>query len=169
MTYTVTMPDLGQTTSEGKILKWLKSLGDKVAKGETLLEVETDKAMVEVEAFAGGYLRQVTTQEGDMAAALSPIALLTDSPDEPIESPAPESPVSAASDRAAPWAPDGFPASKSGAIAPAARRLAKGLGLDVGLVPGTGKGGLVTRADVETPLGQSEPTPSSSLWPGWPR
>lgn len=144
------MPDLGQTTSEGRVLKWLKSLGDKVAKGETLLEVETDKATVEVEAFAGGYLRQVMSQEGEMAAALSPIALLTDSPDEPIESPASKSPAAAASAQAAPSAPAGaFPAPKSGAIAPAARTLAKELGLDVSLVPGTSKGGLVTRADVQ--------------------
>jgi len=150
MTHTVIMPDLGQTTSEGRVLKWLKSLGDKVAKGETLLEVETDKATVEVEAFAGGYLRQMTAQEGEMAATLSPIALLTDSPDEPLESPASKSPVSAASAQAAPSAPAAaFSAPKRGAIAPAAGRLAKELGLDVSLVPGTGAGGLVTRADVE--------------------
>jgi pyruvate dehydrogenase E2 component (dihydrolipoamide acetyltransferase) len=164
MTHTVIMPDLGQTTSEGKILRWLKSPGDKVTKGEALLEVETDKATVEVEAFATGYLRAVMAQEGEMAAALAPIAILTDSPDEPFERPGAKASAAAVPTAAAPPAPAGSaPAPKGGAVAPAARALAKELGLDVSKVPGTGAGGLVTRADVERYAASQGAAPAEAL------
>ena len=58
MKHVIIMPDLGQTTSEAKIVSWLKNPGDKLAMGEPLLEVETDKATMDVEAYVGGYLRK---------------------------------------------------------------------------------------------------------------
>jgi len=81
------MPDLGQTVSEGKILKWLKKPGDKVSRGEFLLEVETDKVTMEVESYVSGYLRAILIEQGQMGSALSPIAIVTDSSDEPFEHP----------------------------------------------------------------------------------
>src|SRR3990170_2979229 len=78
MTHTIIMPDLGQTTSEGKILKWLKKPGDKVSRGEFLLEVETDKVTMAVEAYVSGYLRAILVEEGQMASAMSPIAIVTE-------------------------------------------------------------------------------------------
>ena len=57
MKHVIIMPDLGQTTSEAKIVSWLKAPGDKLAMGDPLLEVETDKATMDVEAYVGGFLR----------------------------------------------------------------------------------------------------------------
>ena len=86
MTHSVIMPDLGQTMAEGKILRWLKKPGDTISKGEALLEVETDKVTMEVESYRGGYLRAILVPEGEMASAMSPIAILTDHADEAYES-----------------------------------------------------------------------------------
>src|SRR5215471_18293887 len=84
MKHTIIMPDLGQTTSEAKVVRWLKDLGDKVSAGEPLLEVETDKATMEVEAYVGGYLRKKLAEEGNLVSAMSPIAILTDAPEEAL-------------------------------------------------------------------------------------
>src|SRR5580700_11105904 len=82
MTHNIIMPDLGQTVAEGKILRWLKKPGEPVARGEALLEVETDKVTMEVESYRSGYLRAILVGEGEMASAMSPVAVLTDRADE---------------------------------------------------------------------------------------
>ncbi|NJD02740.1 MAG: biotin attachment protein [Ruminiclostridium sp.] len=60
----IVMPPLGETMDEGKIIQWLKKEGDKVERGEALLEVETDKVTMEVEAFGSGILRKIIVEEG---------------------------------------------------------------------------------------------------------
>src|SRR5207245_9007079 len=87
MTHKVIMPDLGQTVSEGKIVRWLKKPGDKIEKGESLFEVETDKVTMEVEAYKAGYLRELLVAAGETAVAMTPIAILTDPPDEADRTP----------------------------------------------------------------------------------
>lgn len=84
MTHKVIMPLLGETMEEGTITRWLKKEGDRVERGEPLLEVETDKANLEVESFFTGYLRKILLEEGETAKAGEVIAYITDSPDEPI-------------------------------------------------------------------------------------
>ncbi len=158
MTHTIIMPDLGQTTAEGKILRWLKKPGEKVSKGEHLLEVETDKVTIDVESYASGYLREVLAAEGEIVSALAPIAVVTDAAEETYESSAsnPSAPAvgsgqafaAAPSFAPAPCAPTPTPTG-SVAVAPAARVRAKELGVDLSLVRGTGPGGLITRKDVE--------------------
>jgi pyruvate dehydrogenase E2 component (dihydrolipoamide acetyltransferase) len=151
MKHIVIMPDLGQTTSEAKIVSWLKSVGDKLAMGEPLLEVETDKATMEVEAYVGGYLRKTLANPGDMVAASNPVAILTDTPDEdygeePKAQSAVTTPVTVPEKTFA-----AAPTRSSGPIvaAPAARVLAKQLGIDLSAVPGSGPQGLISKADVE--------------------
>ncbi len=78
MVHKIIMPDLGQTTAEGRILKWLKKPGDRVARGEALFEVETDKVTMEVEASTPGYLRECLVAEGELASSGSSLAILTD-------------------------------------------------------------------------------------------
>ena len=85
MRHVIIMPDLGQTTSEAKIVSWLKKPGEKLAMGEPLLEVETDKATMDVEAYVGGFLRKKLANEGDMVAASNPVAILTDTLDEEFD------------------------------------------------------------------------------------
>ena len=74
----ITMPKLSDTMEEGTILRWLKQIGDAVAKGEVLAEVETDKADMELEAEHGGTLSEIRIKEGDSAAVGAVIAVLND-------------------------------------------------------------------------------------------
>ena len=87
----VTMPQLGMAQDAGKIVSWLKAPGDAVAKGDALLEVETDKAVMEVEAQAGGYLTHVTAAEGDDVPVGQVIARISDSAEG--DGPAPAKPA----------------------------------------------------------------------------
>jgi pyruvate/2-oxoglutarate dehydrogenase complex dihydrolipoamide acyltransferase (E2) component len=81
MPHDVTMPQLGMAQDAGKIVSWLKAPGDKVAKGDALFEVETDKATMEVEAQASGYLTHVMAQEGQDVPVGQVIAHISDSAD----------------------------------------------------------------------------------------
>jgi pyruvate dehydrogenase E2 component (dihydrolipoamide acetyltransferase) len=139
MQHNIILPDLGQTTSEAKIVQWLKKPGDYVSRGEAIVAVETDKVDMEVEAFESGYLRELLVVEGSMASALAAVAILTDAPEEAYDRPGEEKAEPAP---AAPVAP-------TVVAAPAARALAKELGVDLTRLVGTGPKGLITRADVQ--------------------
>lgn len=139
MQHNIILPDLGQTTSEAKIVQWLKKPGDRVSRGEPIVAVETDKVDMEVEAFEGGYLRKLLVEEGSMASALTPVAILTDTPEETYDG--------LGEQKSKPPGP-AHPPRVSNA-APAARALAKDLGVDLAQVEGTGPKGLITRADVQ--------------------
>ena len=143
MVHTITMPDLGQTVSEGKILKWLKKPGDKVSRGEFLLEVETDKVTMEVESYVSGYLRAILIEQGQMGSALSPIAIVTDGSDEPFDRP-PEGPGSPDSSVEASDSTPSRASSVSQKVlaAPAAISAARESAVDLAAVRGTGPGGL---------------------------
>ena len=150
MKHTIILPDLGQTTNEAKVLRWLKKPGDRVSSGEPLLEVETDKTIMDVEAYVGGYLRKMCVVEGEMAIAKEPIAILTDRLDEFYEDPIEvisEAPIISAPSVAEHATPKVV--SRAVAAVPAARTLARDLGIDINLVTGTGPNGLITRNDVE--------------------
>lgn len=72
----VTMPNLGYDMEEGKVQRWLKQVGDSVARGEPIAEVETDKTTVEMEAMASGTLTAIVIEEGASAAIGAVIAVL---------------------------------------------------------------------------------------------
>jgi pyruvate dehydrogenase E2 component (dihydrolipoamide acetyltransferase) len=151
MKHIIIMPDLGQTTNEAKIVSWLKNTGDKLTMGEPLLEVETDKATMEVEAYVGGYLRKRLANPGDRVVASNPVAVLTDTPDEDYDEEskaksADTTPIKVLENTVA-----ASPARSSGRIAaaPAARALAKQLGIDLSTVLGSGPDGLISKADIE--------------------
>ncbi|RKH45898.1 pyruvate dehydrogenase complex dihydrolipoamide acetyltransferase [Corallococcus sicarius] len=72
----IQMPSLSPTMKEGKIIKWLKKVGDKIASGDAIAEVETDKSNLEVEAFDDGYLLQISVPEGEVATVGAPIGYL---------------------------------------------------------------------------------------------
>src|SRR5579885_697890 len=89
MQHLIILPDLGQTTSEAKVLKWLKQPGDPIRRGEPLLTVETDKVDMDVESFADGFLRGILVPEGSVVAALAPLAVVTATLQESWMPPAP--------------------------------------------------------------------------------
>src|SRR5437870_9842619 len=157
MATSIVMPALEMAQETGKIVSWLKKEGDTVSKGEILLEVETDKAVVEIEATADGVLAGVKSHEGDVVPVGTTIAWLV----APGEQPPAYSPANVPSARAAvgaiydrPGRSQTAPAEpaespKSGAqISPKARRLAKEKGVDLSKFRGTGPDGTITSEDV---------------------
>ncbi|WP_046471455.1 dihydrolipoamide acetyltransferase family protein [Allosalinactinospora lopnorensis] len=158
------MPRLSDTMEEGVISSWVKKTGDKVEPGDVLVEIETDKAVMEYEAYEEGYLVKQSVSEGDTVPIGAVIGVLGDSPDAaPAESdsaeaaPSTEAPAEeeeeeeAAPQEAAP-APSAS-ADANGATrprtSPLARRLAKEHGLDITTIRGSGPKGRIVRADIE--------------------
>src|SRR5438477_11402812 len=89
MAIDVTMPKLSDTMEEGKILRWMKHPGDRVAIGEIIAEVETDKANMELEAYDEGVLSEVRVKEGEAAPVGAVIAVLDAGDSRAGEKPAP--------------------------------------------------------------------------------
>jgi len=74
----VVMPPLGETMDEGTIARWVVSIGDKVEKGDTLLEVESDKSILDVESFGNGILRKIVVPEGETVPIGTLIAVIAE-------------------------------------------------------------------------------------------
>ncbi len=148
-------------------MQWLKQPGDAVAKGEPLLGIETDKAEMDVESFVDGYLRETLAKEGEAATALMPVAVVTDSADEEYSLPSTDSPEHEMPVLGTPEARSAGPSvgPSKVAAAPAARKRAAELGVDLSRVPGTGPNGIVTRRDVED-FAASGATDAPSAGPG---
>jgi pyruvate dehydrogenase E2 component (dihydrolipoamide acetyltransferase) len=151
MTTEVIMPKLGMTMQEGTIVRWLKKEGEWVEKGEPILEIETDKVVMEVEASASGILAGISVGPGEVIPVTQTIAYICAPGEEPspiaerlarVETPVIERPPSLA-ERALP------PRQVKVRASPAARRLARERGVDLSQVKGTGPEGRTTEADVE--------------------
>jgi len=157
----VTMPQLGETVTEGTITRWFKQVGETVAVDEPLFEVSTDKVDSEVPAPQAGVVAEILVPEGETvpvgarlavisdaagAAAPAPVAAAPEPAPAPAPAPAPE-PVRVA---AAPVAPTGGAPNGGGGVvaSPIVRRLITEQGLDPGSITGTGEGGRITRNDV---------------------
>lgn len=166
----VFMPQLGLTMTEGTLQRWLKKEGDPVAKGEAVLEVETDKTVVEVEALASGVLAGIRAAEGEVLPVGAVMAyILTPGETLPAQSrvaprgstastPAGPSPVSTAPLWVAgAGVPESMLPSRTGRralrISPRARRLARETGVDTRGLRGTGAGGRIVEADVRASAG----------------
>jgi pyruvate dehydrogenase E2 component (dihydrolipoamide acetyltransferase) len=132
----VIMPALEMAQETGKVLKWLKAPGEKVRKGEPIVEIETDKVTVEIEAPASGVLGDVTAREGDVVPVGHAIARIV----EDARAPASSAAVAAAAPAAAPARPPAIKAS------PLARRLAEEHGVDLSQVKSAS--GRIDKADV---------------------
>jgi pyruvate dehydrogenase E2 component (dihydrolipoamide acetyltransferase) len=112
----VFMPALSSTMTEGKIVSWLKSVGDKVKKGEALVVVESDKADMDVESFSEGILGAIVVQEGERATVGSPIAFVAENANEVEE--AKKKAAAFGGPAAAPAAAPAAPAAPAPAAAP---------------------------------------------------
>jgi pyruvate dehydrogenase E2 component (dihydrolipoamide acetyltransferase) len=177
MAISVVMPALEMAQETGKLLAWRKKEGEAVKKGEPLLEIETDKAVVEIEAPGDGFLAGITAHEGAVIPVGETIAWLVAAGEKAPAAKSPSMP-SARSTTAAPAAERAAargaaaavaPAQTSAQISPKARRLAKELGVDTGGLSGTGPDGTITAEDVQAAAdgkksasASSTATPSSS-------
>ena len=146
------MPALGMAQETGKVLRWLKAEGDEVAKGEPLMEVETDKVTVEIEAPTDGLLAGLRAPEGADVPVGQPVAVIL-APGEALpengSSPAAEQAPVAAAPVAAPAVQAPAREGRRRLASPKARRLAAEQGVDLdALGEGSGPGGAVVAADV---------------------
>jgi pyruvate dehydrogenase E2 component (dihydrolipoamide acetyltransferase) len=156
----VVMPRLSDSMEEGTILRWIKAVGDEVALGDELVEIETDKANMVFEADTAGTLIEVIAEEGatlpigDVIARVGETGETVATPDaraaagEPAPAPEPASPPPAQTAVAAPPArqADGDGRVKA---SPLAKRMASERGLDIAGLAGSGPGGRIIKADVE--------------------
>ena len=169
----IVMPRLSDSMEEGTILTWLKQVGEEVAVGEELVEIETDKANMAYESDVAGTLTEILAPEGETLAIGSPIAVVGErdgtgaAPAAPAqEEPAAEQPTPAET------APAPEPAATASLkdsrgqdrvkASPVARRLAKERGVDLATITGTGPGGRIVKKDVK------EATPAAPQAAGLP-
>lgn len=167
----IKVPPLGESIVEATVSRWLKKEGDAVATGDTLVELETDKITVEVPALESGVLTARVKGEGDVVAVgevLGEIAAGATA-NAAAAAPAPAAPATAPTP-AAPAAPAAVAAPTADAkVSPAAARLATESGIDTASVAGTGRGGVVSKADVvdamrapAAPVAAAAPAPAAS-------
>ncbi len=175
MIHEVFMPALSSTMTEGKIVSWVKSPGDKVEKGETVVVVESDKADMDVESFYEGYLATIIVEAGDVAPVGAAIALLAETEAEIAtaqqqgaakSAPAASTPAPATAAAPAPQpvaataasASNGGSRSNGRVIAsPRAKKLAKELKVDLNSLQGSGPHGRIVAEDVEAAAGKAKP------------
>jgi pyruvate dehydrogenase E2 component (dihydrolipoamide acetyltransferase) len=171
MAHSIVMPALEMAQESGKLLAWRKKEGESVAKGEPLLEIETDKAVVEIESPADGILAGVKAREGDVIPVGQTIAWIVLPGENPpadahpsatgrrMETKAspPSSPVAAKA--------SGEPSASGVRISPKARRLAREHGIDLSRACGTGNEGEILADDVLA-LVASRATATDAAAPG---
>lgn len=191
MPTTISMPQLGETVTEGTILEWVKQIGEHVAEDEVIVEISTDKVDTEVPSPAAGILTEILVPAGETVEVGTALAVLSDAGEDAAD--APTAPAAAASDSAhaptpaddggsvvevavtedeppAPATPSGDTSRRS-VLSPVVRKLAAEHDIDLAMVPGSGDGGRITRKDVEafiesgtraaTPAVATRPAPSS--------
>lgn len=180
MIHDIFMPALSSTMTEGKIVSWTKAPGDKVAKGETVVVVESDKADMDVESFNEGYLAAIVVEAGDEATVGSAIALIAETEAEIEEAkqkaaslkgggstPASATPATPTPEPApapatpAPVAAAPAPIVNEGRIiaSPRAKKLAKQLSVDLKTIAGSGPHGRIVAQDVEAAAGKTPTAP----------
>jgi 2-oxoglutarate dehydrogenase E2 component (dihydrolipoamide succinyltransferase) len=195
-TVTVSMPQLGETVTEGTILRWAKQVGDSVVADETLVEISTDKVDTEVPSPASGVVVQILVGEGDTVSVGTAIAVIGAEGAAPVSSPPPaaapslpETPlppqeVPPLAETAIAPAPPGVPSpaetvttppppapagvGENRLLSPVVRRLVREHDVDLGLVTGTGEGGRVTRRDVEAHIAARGVAPAAPAGVGVP-
>ena len=155
------MPKTGQTMETGTIVDWKIKVGDVVKKGDIIMEIETDKATLEIESFHNGQVKAILAEVGDEVPIEEVIALIGDQDDvvddqliASVKGQTGSSPISAS----APAAPEASPAStdtpstpstkKGPRISPRAKKIAREKGIDISTITGTGPGGRITEKDV---------------------
>lgn len=170
----IVMPRLSDTMEDGVVATWLKQVGDPVTRGEVVAEIETDKALMELEAYESGVLEQILAEAGTRVPIGEPIAIVGDGrgsaadaastgPDRSGAGPVREDDAHASAPLAAhlPEWPVRTPTADTVRFTPAdsgrrqkssplARKVARELGLDLTAVTGTGPGGRIIRRDVES-------------------
>ena len=166
MAVNIEMPKLSDTMTEGTLLKWHKKVGDRIEIGDIIAEVETDKATMEMEAFDEGILTSINIEEGGKAPINSIIAVLDGN--DGVAAAAAATPTAAAPVAQAVAAVAAVVAPVAHALgdriksSPLARKVAASLHVDLSQITGTGPGGRIVRADVESASAAPAAAPAPS-------
>jgi len=153
----VIVPEVGEVGMDVTFVRWLKGEGEEIRAGEALFEVDTAKAVMEVEAYVDGRLADLRVGDGDLVTPHQVVALILAPGEELAAARAGAAPIGSAPAEPEPPTAEGTlsvestssgPAGRPGA-SPRARRLARDRGVDLATVRGTGADGLITEADVE--------------------
>ncbi|ACI99650.1 2-oxoglutarate dehydrogenase complex dihydrolipoyllysine-residue succinyltransferase [Rhodospirillum centenum] len=157
----IKVPTLGESVTEATVARWMKKVGDTVEADEPLVELETDKVTLEVNAPAGGTLTDIQAEDGATVGVGALLGVIADGAAKPAAAPA------AAPAQAAPQ-PAAAPAAAAAGVMPAARKMADDHGVDAGKIAGTGKDGRVTKGDVIQHLEQPRPAAAPAPAPTAP-
>jgi pyruvate dehydrogenase E2 component (dihydrolipoamide acetyltransferase) len=177
----IVMPRLSDSMEEGTILTWMKQVGDEIAVGDEIVEIETDKANMAYESDVAGTLTEILAQEGETLPIGSPIARVGDSGEGseaatagPVTAGDPPSPpvAKASSGMGPPTVPpagdpsDSTDGSDRIKASPVARRIAKEKGVDLASIQGSGPGGRIVKKDVKqaagAPVGPASISPETA-------
>lgn len=165
--FTVLLPDIGEGVVEGEVVKWLKQVGEPLKQDEPVVQIMTDKATVELPAVKPGILAKQYIAEGKIAEKDKPlydIELAAGSQPAPAAAKTDLPKASTATAAAATTTPQPAPAvsssvnSEKALATPATRKLARDLGIDINTIAGSGKGGRVTREDLQKPQASAPAT-----------
>ncbi|WP_273431356.1 2-oxoglutarate dehydrogenase complex dihydrolipoyllysine-residue succinyltransferase [Chitinibacter tainanensis] len=146
----VVVPQLPESVSEATLISWKKKVGEAVARDENLIDIETDKVVLEIPAPQAGVLTEIVAQDGATVGSLQVIAKI-DTAAVAAAAPAAAAPAAAPVAAAAPAAAPAAAVAGSSAM-PAAKKLAADAGVNVNDVAGTGRGGRVLKEDVQNHL-----------------
>lgn len=179
MAMLINMPKLGQTMEEGTVLTWLKRQGERVAQGEPLAQIETDKVICDLEASHSGLLHTIIALEGQRIPVGRAIAVIAAEGEAvnleallgalPPSSPSTQAPTSQAAlaSASSPLAEDNVAAATAGSremrISPAARKLAREHGIPLESLQGTGPAGRIVVEDVERAMTAQAATPTERV------
>jgi pyruvate dehydrogenase E2 component (dihydrolipoamide acetyltransferase) len=155
----VPMPQMGESITEGTLTKWLKKVGDTVARDEPIFEISTDKVDAEIPSPIAGTLTEIKVQEGQTVGVGAIVAVIGGGASTSAAKPAATAPVVAAPVAAAPTpapiAP--IPTGEAPRSSPLVRKIASENNVDLTTVPGTGASGRITKQDI---LGHLEGAPA---------
>jgi pyruvate dehydrogenase E2 component (dihydrolipoamide acetyltransferase) len=175
MAINVLMPQMGESITEGTIVRWVKKVGDRVDRDEPLFEISTDKVDAEIPSPAAGILTEIRAKEGETVAVNHVVAVIGDAAAVAATAPAPAPPAAApAQAKAATPAPAPAPRAPESPSAedlrrqkssPVVRKIAAEHGVDIAEIEGSGAGGRVTKQDI---LGYMETKPPAEAVPAAP-
>ena len=154
----VTLPEMGESVTEGTVAKWLKQPGDPVREGEALVEVTTDKVDAEVPAPATGKLVKILADAGQTISVGAPLAEIEVGADGGVSAPKPTEVKPAPEAAPKPTPPDGGSKPTTVEVSEGAELLARARGIDLAAVKGSGPGGSIRRRDVAEAIEQKAPT-----------
>jgi 2-oxoglutarate dehydrogenase E2 component (dihydrolipoamide succinyltransferase) len=142
MSIEIKVPQLPESVSDAMLVGWHRKVGDAITRGENLVDLETDKVVLEVPAPASGVLQEIRIKDGTTVTAGEVLAVLTE---QDADAPVAAAASSPAAETAAPAASESVAAAKT---SPAVRRLLEEHDLDATMVQGSGKDGRISKADV---------------------